>query len=121
MDPQLAHERRVVAVFISRNDPRDQRVLAGTARWDGSALWLDANDVPEPLLILKPGVQALLVRVTPDVLVAFKEGTEYSAGLGHFVDDAEFVSFSQVAHTHGNAVSIPGAFSDALLPSWKIR
>jgi hypothetical protein len=121
MDPHLAHESRVVAVFVSRKDPQEQGVLAWTARWDGSALWLDPSGASEPVLILKPGIQALLVKVTPDVLVTFKEGTEYGAELGPLVDDAEFVSFSEVAQMPVGAASIPRAFAHAFVPNWKTR
>ncbi len=121
MDPALVHEHRVLAVFISGNDPRDQCVLGGKARWDGSALWLNARDLPEPLLILKPGAHALLVKVTPDLLAAFTEGTEHGAELGPIVNEAEFVSFSEVTHMPVGALSIPGAFAQALVPHWRAQ
>ena len=121
MDPALAHQRRVLAVFISRNDPQDQRVLAGRARWDGFALWLDASDVPEPLLILKPGVHALLVKVSPDILVAFTEDAEHGAELGPLANGAEFVALSEVVQMPAGALSIRGAFAHALVPGWKTR
>ena len=119
MDPSLAHERKVLAVFISRGDSRNQGVLAGQARWDGAALWLDVSNVPQSVVIQGPGAQTLLVDATPGLRAALAEGTEYGAELGPLVQDAEFVSFTEVTQMPSDALLLPGAFSHALVPGWR--
>jgi hypothetical protein len=79
MDPALAHGHSLLAVLISRSDPRDQGVLLGTARWDGSALWLEGGDLAEAVLIIGVEAKTLLVRATSELRAVFTEGTEYSA------------------------------------------
>ena len=121
MHPALAHERRLLAVFISRSDPRDQSVLLGKARWDGTALWLDAGDVSEAVLILGPGAEALLLPATSELRSAFAEGTEYGVELGALVRDADFISCTEVMRMPFGALSVPGACSQAFVPSWKVK
>ena len=121
MDPSLAHERRLLAVFISRSDPRDQSVLLGKARWDGTVLWLDAGDVSEAVLILDPDTDALLLPATSELRSAFTVGTEYGMELGALVRDADFISCTEVTRMPFGALSVPGAFSQAFVPGWRVK
>ena len=119
IDPTIVDGHRCLAVLISERDLRDQCALVGRARWDGSALWLDGQASTNPVQVFTPGRRAVLLKVTPDILDALVDGTEYGPELTPLVKDAEFIAFSYADQLPASGIAIPGALAHAFVPNWK--
>lgn len=119
LDSQLAHGRRLLVILISPEDPNDQYAISGIARWDGSALWLQSDQSPEPVLLTKPGGRLLLLDFTPEVRGALRDASEHEHLLAPLVNNAGGLALTSVDRVPAGAIPIPGAIGQAIVSKWK--
>lgn len=116
LDSQLAHGRRLLAIFISPGDPEEQWAITGIARWDGAALWLRSDQSREPLLLTKPGGRLILSELTAEARVALVHGSEHEAVLAPLASNADCLAVARLDRIPLGAIAVPRTISQAIVP-----